>query len=186
MKDYRLTVLGEGAVGKSAITIQFIQNVYIDDYDPTIEDSYRKQVTIDKEECILQILDTAGQEEFYSAMRDRYMRSTEAFICVYSITSCATLHALSAYREQFLRVKDVDKVPMILVGNKCDLENARVVSVEEGKRYAKNFDCPFIETSAKTNHNIQKVFFTVVRELIKANAPKVPQKHKSSKSCVLL
>ena len=65
-----------GGVGKSALTIQLIQNHFVDEYDPTIEDSYRKQVVIDGETCLLDILDTAGQEE-YSAMRDQYMRTGE-------------------------------------------------------------------------------------------------------------
>ena len=74
MTEYKLVIVGGGGVGKSALTIQLIQNHFIDEYDPTIEDSYRKQVTIDDETCLLDILDTAGQEE-YSAMRDQYMRT---------------------------------------------------------------------------------------------------------------
>ena len=70
MTEYKLVIVGGGGVGKSALTIQLIQNHFIDEYDPTIEDSYRKQVTIDDETCLLDILDTAGQEE-YSAMRDQ-------------------------------------------------------------------------------------------------------------------
>ena len=67
---YKIVVVGGGGVGKSALTIQLIQNQFVTEYDPTIEDSYRKQVTIDEETCLLDILDTAGQEE-YSAMRDQ-------------------------------------------------------------------------------------------------------------------
>merc|ERR1711991_711156 len=78
-KEYKVCILGDGGVGKSALTIQFVQNHFIEEYDPTIEDSYRKQVTIDHETCLLDILDTAGQEE-YSAMRDQYMRTGEGFL----------------------------------------------------------------------------------------------------------
>ena len=76
---YKLVVVGAGGVGKSALTIQLIQNQFMEEYDPTIEDSYRKQVVVDKEACHLDILDTAGQEE-YSAMKDQYMRTGEGFL----------------------------------------------------------------------------------------------------------
>jgi GTPase KRas protein len=82
--------------------------------DPTIEDSYRKQVTIDDETCLLDILDTAGQEE-YSAMRDQYMRTGEGFLLVYAITSRSSFDEISTFREQILRVKDKETVPMVLV-----------------------------------------------------------------------
>jgi len=74
MDEYRLVILGDGAVGKTTITIQFIQNHFVDIYDPTIEDCYIKQVLIDGRIYLLDILDTAGQEE-YSAMRDQYMNT---------------------------------------------------------------------------------------------------------------
>lgn len=61
MTEYKLVVVGAGGVGKSALTIQLIQNHFVDEYDPTIEDSYRKQVVIDGETCLLDILDTAGK-----------------------------------------------------------------------------------------------------------------------------
>src|SRR3990167_5324440 len=83
---YNLAVVGGGAVGKSAFTIQFIQQTFCDEYDPTIEDQHRKQVVIDDECTLLDILDTAGQEE-YSAMRDQYIRSAEGFLLVFSLTS---------------------------------------------------------------------------------------------------
>ncbi|KAL1771079.1 GTPase KRas isoform X2 [Sigmodon hispidus] len=86
MTEYKLVVVGAGGVVKSALTIQLIQNHFVDEYDPTIEDSYRKQVVIDGEICLLDILDTAGQEE-YSAMRDQYIRTGEGFLYVFAINN---------------------------------------------------------------------------------------------------
>jgi len=166
MTEYKLVIVGGGGVGKSALTIQLIQNHFIDEYDPTIEDSYRKQVTIDEETCLLDILDTAGQEE-YSAMRDQYMRTGQGFLCVYSITAKSTFDEITSFREQILRVKDKDKVPMILVGNKCDLEHERQVTTMEGQELARNFSCPFLETSAKSRVNVEESFYQLVREIRK-------------------
>ena len=60
MREYKIVVLGSGGVGKSALTVQFVQGIFVEKYDPTIEDSYRKQVEVDGQQCMLEILDTAG------------------------------------------------------------------------------------------------------------------------------
>uniref|UniRef100_A0AAQ4Q3A1 GTPase KRas n=1 Tax=Gasterosteus aculeatus aculeatus TaxID=481459 RepID=A0AAQ4Q3A1_GASAC len=148
MTEYKLVVVGAGGVGKSALTIQLIQNHFVDEYDPTIEDSYRKQVVIDGETCLLDILDTAGQEE-YSAMRDQYMRTGEGFLCVFAINNTKSFEDIHQYREQIKRVKDSDDVPMVLVGNKCDLP-ARTVDTRQAQELARSYGIPYIETSAKT------------------------------------
>jgi GTPase KRas protein len=90
-------------------------------------DSYRKQCVIDDEVALLDVLDTAGQEE-YSAMREQYMRTGEGFLLVYSITSRQSFEEIMTFQQQILRVKDKDYFPIIVVGNKCDLESDRQVS----------------------------------------------------------
>lgn len=94
-----------------------------------VTDSYRKQCVIDDEVALLDVLDTAGQEE-YSAMREQYMRTGEGFLLVYSITSRQSFEEIVTFQQQILRVKDKDYFPIILVGNKCDLEKEREVSQE--------------------------------------------------------
>lgn len=105
---------------------------------------------------MLEILDTAGTEQF-TAMRDLYMKNGQGFILVYSITAQSTFNDLQDLREQILRVKDTDDVPMVLVGNKCDLEDERVVGKELGKSLAGQFNCAFMETSAKAKVNVNEV-----------------------------
>lgn len=117
---YKIVVVGGGGVGKSAITIQFIQSYFVTDYDPTIEDSYTKQCVIDDEVARLDILDTAGQEEF-SAMREQYMRSGEGFLLVFSLTERQSFEEVYKFHKQVLRVKDRDEFPMLIVGNKADM-----------------------------------------------------------------
>ncbi|KAK5165541.1 RAS1 protein [Saxophila tyrrhenica] len=168
LREYKLVVVGGGGVGKSCLTIQLIQSHFVDEYDPTIEDSYRKQCVIDEEVALLDVLDTAGQEE-YSAMREQYMRTGEGFLLVYSITSRQSFEEIITFQQQILRVKDKDYFPIIVVGNKCDLDMERQVSIEEGRQLAASFGCDFIETSAKNRINVDNAFFDIVREIRKYN-----------------
>lgn len=123
---------------------------------------------IDDEVALLDVLDTAGQEE-YSAMREQYMRTGEGFLLVYSITSRQSFEEIQQFEQQILRVKDKDYFPIILVGNKCDLEGDRMVSREEGAALARQFNCGFIETSAKSRVNVDNAFFELVREIRRYN-----------------
>lgn len=169
LKDYKIVVVGGGGVGKSALTIQLIQSHFVDEYDPTIEDSYRKQCLVDNEQVVLDILDTAGQEE-YLAMREQYMRTGEGFLLVYAINSKNSLDELQVFYEQIQRVKDSDTVPVIVVGNKSDLESERQVSYEEGMAFARSLNCPFYETSAKQRINVEEAFYGLVRSINQQNA----------------
>ncbi|KAL3229049.1 Ras-like protein 1 [Nakaseomyces bracarensis] len=162
IREYKLVVVGGGGVGKSALTIQLVHSHFVDEYDPTIEDSYRKQVVIDDRVTILDILDTAGQEE-YSAMREQYMRTGEGFLLVYSVTSRNSFEELITYYQQIQRVKDVEYIPVVVVGNKSDLETERQVSFDEGVSLAKQLNAPFLETSAKQAINVEDAFYTLVR-----------------------
>uniref|UniRef100_A0A1B6EED1 small monomeric GTPase n=1 Tax=Clastoptera arizonana TaxID=38151 RepID=A0A1B6EED1_9HEMI len=184
MREYKIVVLGSGGVGKSALTVQFVQGIFVEKYDPTIEDSYRKQVEVDGQQCMLEILDTAGTEQF-TAMRDLYMKNGQGFVLVYSITAQSTFNDLQDLREQILRVKDTDDVPMVLVGNKCDLEAERVVGKEQGINLARTFNCAFMETSAKAKINVNDIFYDLVRQVNKKSPEKKPKQKKKS-LCVLL
>lgn len=166
-KQYKLVVVGGGGVGKSALTIQFIQSHFVSDYDPTIEDSYRKQCVIDERVAHLDILDTAGQEEF-SAMREQYMRNGEGFLLVFSVTDRASFQEIqTTFHPQILRVKDRSEFPMILVGNKSDLEQERTVSTSEGQELASSYKIQYIETSAKQKTNVDQAFHDLVRAIRK-------------------
>ena len=163
LTTYKIVVVGDGGVGKSALTIQFFQKMFVEDYDPTIEDSYIQHTEIDDQWCILDVLDTAGQEEF-SAMREQYMRKGDAFLLVYSVTDKASFVNIRHFHALILRVKDKDSYPMILVANKVDLVHLRQVTTEQGQELANLLKIPYIETSAKNPPiNVDKAFHEVVR-----------------------
>lgn len=170
MRDYKIVVLGAGGVGKSSVTVQFVQGVYVESYDPTIEDSYRKQIEIDGRACDLEILDTAGVAQF-TAMRELYIKSGKGFLLVYSVTDENSLKELLALREQVLRIKDSDNVPMVLIGNKCDLDDDRVLSIDDGIKVSQDWGLvPFYETSAMYKTNVDEAFVDVVRQIMRKEA----------------
>ncbi|CAI4231483.1 unnamed protein product [Auanema sp. JU1783] len=162
---HKVIMVGSGGVGKSALTLQFMYDEFVEEYEPTKADSYRKKVALDGEECSIDILDTAGQED-YSAIRDNYYRSGEGFICVFSILDMESFEATNEFREQILRVKNSDNsVPIILVGNKADMREDRLVPLELARQRAEQWGVMYIETSAKRRENVDKVFYDLMREI---------------------
>ncbi|GAM86656.1 hypothetical protein ANO11243_046720 [Dothideomycetidae sp. 11243] len=178
MTLHKLVVLGDGGVGKTALTIQLCLNHFVETYDPTIEDSYRKQVQIDGQSCMLEVLDTAGQEDYVS-LRDQWIRDGDGFVLVYAISSRASFQQLKNFYNQIRRVKEASGSPtfpgssggiaglspIMLVGNKCDRVTEREVSTQEGSSLARELGCEFIEASAKNCVNVEKAFYDVVRQL---------------------
>lgn len=162
--EYKIIVMGDGGVGKSAITVRFIQDVFIEKYDPTIEDSYRRQLELDDRMYIIEVLDTAGTEQFTS-MRDLYIKDGNGFILVYSVISKNTLDELYNIHDQIIRVKDIIDIPIIVCGNKCDLEKDRIISLEDGVKFANDLNCEHLETSAKESYNIDILFYSLIRKI---------------------
>jgi len=161
---HKVIMVGSGGVGKSALTLQFMYDEFVEDYEPTKADSYRKKVVLDGEEVQIDILDTAGQED-YAAIRDNYFRSGEGFLCVFSITEDDSFQSTQEFREQILRVKGDNNIPFILVGNKADLTNSRKVQKMTAENRAEQWKVPYVETSAKTRENVDKVFYDLMREI---------------------
>ncbi|KAI0980410.1 hypothetical protein GJ496_002337 [Pomphorhynchus laevis] len=160
---YKLVVVGDGGVGKSALTIQFFQKMFVEDYDPTIEDSYIQHVEVDDKLCLLDVLDTAGQEEF-GAMREQYIRKGDGFLVVFSVTDRASFRNIPNFCNQICRVKKRDDFPKLLVANKIDLTNLRQISGEQIQGLAESLKMPYIETSAKNPPiNVDNAFHELVR-----------------------
>lgn len=165
MPDIPVVVLGGGAVGKSCLTIQYIQGHFVDRYDATIEDVYRKPVEIDGVNSVLTIVDTAGQDAF-GTMREQYMKSGQGFVLVYSITDTDSFQQLKKVYAQLRRTKgDASSIPCIVVANKLDLDAQRAVQREEGINFARQANCEFIEVSAKNRLEVEEVFTRLVRAI---------------------
>lgn len=170
----KLVMLGVGGVGKSSLTLQFLYREFNEDYVATEVDSFSKELSLDGDEIKLDILDTAGQEE-YAFTKDNYYRSGDGFVLVFSITESYTFDEIRGFREQILRVKN-DKlpkdIPMIVIGNKCDLDGKRQVSEEDAMNEAMKWGCKYMETSAKTNLNVDNAFYDIMRQVHSIKKPK--------------
>jgi len=164
MDHWRVAVLGDGGVGKTALSVQFTFNCFVETYDPTIEDAYRRLLVVDNRMCFLEVIDTAGQED-YTPLRDQWVREGQGLILMYSIASRSTFHQLEMFHKSIQRIKAGDQIVAILVGNQGDKVSNREVSEEEGAILARQFGCNFIETSAKTAKNVEGVFVDLVRSL---------------------
>ncbi|KAL0490517.1 Ras-related protein Rap [Acrasis kona] len=174
-EEIKLVVFGSGGVGKSALIVQLIQGVFVECYDPTLEDSYRKELTIDGREVVLDILDTAGQEEFHT-LRDQYIRHAEGYVIVYSINNRNSFDEVETFIKQILTTREVEEeqfpnaaseAAIVIVANKCDLENERLVPVDEAKKLAAKYGgFTFFESSAKSKSNVQETFVAAAKEVV--------------------
>jgi Ras-related protein Rap-1B len=164
-REMKIVVLGAPGVGKSGSVVQFIMNVFVEDYDPTIEDSYRKQFSFDDQTAMLEILDTAGTDQ-YAAMSELYMKNGEGFYLVYSLSDSSSFDKLRELRNKIVDVKCDNNVPMVVVANKADLEEKDiVVPASKGEALAEEWNVPFFVTSAKTRQNIEEAFRALVRKI---------------------
>eukprot|EP00058_Branchiostoma_floridae_P018015 XP_002603504.1 hypothetical protein BRAFLDRAFT_79041 [Branchiostoma floridae] len=159
MREYKVVVLGSGGVGKSALTVQFVTGQFMEKYDPPIEDFYRKEI-----------------ETLFS-------KNGQGFYLGSSLTTYQTFQDIKPIRDQIIGVKGTEKVPLVLVGNKVDLESEREVPTSEGKALAQSWGVPFLETSAKSKHNVDDVFAEVVREM---NFVQLPDQKDACCTCVIV
>lgn len=161
----KLCLLGPGAVGKSALSIRFTNDHFHEDYDPTIEDAYRKRVKIDGRMAMLDILDTAGQEDF-SALRAVWYRKKDGFILVYAINRPESLNELERFHAEITSHYEGERIPpILLVANKSDLEDdASKELYSKAEELAKKWKTvEHMKTSAKTSYNVKAAFANIVR-----------------------
>ncbi|KAL1452077.1 hypothetical protein WDU94_006391 [Cyamophila willieti] len=174
MKQYTVAVFGSSWVGKTALSIQFVEEAFPEYIDITIEDTFEKEFEHNGHRCQLKILDTASPEVF-DGVRDQYIKyisNNQGFVLVYSIDDSSSFMGLRELRDQIVHVKETLNVPMILVGNKCDIEEEyRAVSTKEGETLAKEFKCTFLETSAKRKIHVKDTFYDLVRQIDRLERP---------------
>lgn len=163
---FKLLVIGDSGVGKSCILYRFTDDAFTDSYISTIGVDFKiKTIEIDGKIIKLQIWDTAGQERF-RVITSSYYRGSHGIILAYSITDRESFENLDKWLDDCKKYA-VDNVKIILCGNKSDCDK-RVVSIQEGMEYAERKNMEFVETSAKTANNVEKLFFDITNT-IKSN-----------------
>eukprot|EP01103_Thecamoeba_quadrilineata_P012554 TRINITY_DN3267_c0_g1_i1.p1 TRINITY_DN3267_c0_g1~~TRINITY_DN3267_c0_g1_i1.p1 ORF type:complete len:207 (-),score=33.30 TRINITY_DN3267_c0_g1_i1:163-783(-) len=154
---FKYIVVGDPAVGKSCLLVQFTDRKFQPTYDVTIGVEFgSRTVTVDNQTLKLQIWDTAGQEKFRAITRS-YYRGAAGCLLVYDITRRETYEHLPEWLDDCRKYSN-PHVTIVLVGNKNDEESKRQVSREEGQEFARKNNIPFFETSAKISTNVDQVF----------------------------
>jgi len=171
---FKSIVVGDGGVGKTALTLRFSKGFFTEDYKMTIGvDFHVKTITIDTNEgpirAKLQIWDTGGQERF-SSIRPMYYRGSLGALMIFDLTNSASFEHLPQWIEE-VRANVKSEIPLLLVGNKSDLTNERLVSIEEINNFTRDFNLYYMETSAKTGEGVGDCFYILACLMIGSGVP---------------
>ena len=163
---FKYIIIGDAAVGKSNLLLRYAHGQFKDEYQLTIGVEFgAKNISINDKIYRIQIWDTAGQENFRSITRAYYKNSVCALV-VYDITNRDSFNNIANWVED-CKNQSPKTIFMVLVGNKSDLSDKRVISIEEGRELAEKYNMIFFETSAKTGDNVDLIFFKSAEEIAK-------------------
>jgi small GTP-binding protein len=163
---FKYIIIGDAAVGKSNLLLRYAHGQFKDEYQLTIGVEFgAKNISINDKIYRIQIWDTAGQENFRSITRAYYKNSVCALV-VYDITNRDSFNNIANWVED-CKNQSPKTIFMVLVGNKSDLSDKRVISIDEGRELAEKYNMIFFETSAKTGDNVDLIFFKSAEEIAK-------------------
>ena len=164
-KTFNILLLGDSKVGKTSLIMRFSDNVYNPVHITTIGIDFKiKTVTLSNEKQIkLKIWDTAGQERFRT-LTNNYFKNAHGIIIAYDCTERKSYEGIKAWVEQ-IKNNGKNSIPALILGNKCDLEDEKVVQEKEGRDTAKSYGMDFFETSSKTGYNVQESFIHLVEKV---------------------
>lgn len=165
-KSFKVLLIGDTAVGKTSIILQYTKHIHPRSYISTIglDFAIHDQKLNNGKNVELRIYDTAGQEKFSSIVKNLY-NTAQGLILVYDITSIKSFHNINNWLN-YVKENSKQNVKLILVGNKTDLEEKRVVSKEEGQKFADDNGLLFFETSAKSGENIEEMFNKCTEDIV--------------------
>jgi len=172
-KQRKIAIVGSRAVGKSSLTVQFVENRFVESYYPTIENTFSRTIKYKNQEYTCEIIDTAGQDE-YSILNSRHSIGIHGYMLVYSVASRQSFEMVKIIRDKVLNHLGADWVPIVVVGNKSDLHIQRQVSADEGRALTTEWNCAWTEASARHDENVAKAFEMMIEQIEKAQNPQQP------------
>lgn len=163
--SFKLVLLGDGRVGKTSMTLRFVNNVFSDKQMATIQASYlTKRVTVDNQMVTLAVWDTAGQERFH-ALGPIYYRDADAALLVYDIMDTDSFNRVKSWVKELRKMANKNIV-MAIAGNKSDMDRLRKVDLKDSESYAESIGARHFLTSAKMNTGIEEAFLDIARRLL--------------------
>ena len=163
---FKIVLIGDTSVGKTNILSKFLSNEFDPDSKATVGVEFgTKDFKIENNIVKVQIWDTAGQER-YRSITNAYYKGAKGSLLVYDITSPKTFDNLDKWLSD-LKANGEEKISIILIGNKSDLEQERKITIEQGKEKAAFYKLAFMETSALNGNNIEKAFNELITDVYK-------------------
>ena len=156
--------LGDHGVGKTSLITRFVGNRFVDEYDPGLNDSWRKVMEVEGKTVVVEIIDTYDTCVEFEALSQTLVLDSDIFLVLYSIRRFETFKSVPKNLEFVYRVQERGDLPIIVVGLMSDLEIEREVSKDEGEEYVGLHEgVLFMEASAKTGENVVEVFQMAVK-----------------------
>jgi GTPase KRas protein len=153
----KLGIFGGGGVGKTALILRYVRGTFVEEYIPTLADDFSKDITVAGKPINLQVIDTAGQDDFRE-MRASFYADAQGFVLVYSVIDRNSLFEAEEIYKDILQCLVKEVIPCVLVANKSDLKDDDSVPTEKGEELAKKMGAKFLETSAKTGQSVDAAF----------------------------
>ncbi|XP_074420881.1 GTPase RhebL1 [Larus michahellis] len=159
VRHRKVLILGYRAVGQTSLAHQFVEGKFVECYEPTVESTYNK------DEFQLQLVGTAGQEE-YAILPHSFVIGVHGYVLVYSVTSLRSFQVVKTLHKKLYESWGKTRLPVVLVGNKGDLcLQRREVRTDEGKKLAESWGAVFLESSAKESQVTQEIFMKITKEM---------------------